>query len=435
MSKDWPDKSQGWNPWACDVQTCIEDHKNAITELQDAYQGHLEIRHLDQEGRIKALETLLKDEDILDRLAALEDNAHCPDPPTEDPEGAVIKPVVTVDPPQEQPKSDGHEDFLEAAYWSFDAMHKGLGKHKGRPQSERDAFKMAVREMLNRKPPQEPPKGYWWCETHECISTQRGCPESRGDGRCRFDWREQPQPKEEPSQGHWECTDCGATVECIRLDIIHASQDFVPEKPDEPPADEGMKRYIKMPVLVLDEVEGWVTDQLQDIDATHYDTPYICQQCTATRDHIKPHPISEEVLRLRHDLSQWVDVANDLRVKTDAQDEEIVHLQNKAILKRAECDGIGSQMLDIQQDCIAGKKEIEQLKAELGHEKAGRNILAGELSKSQAKLESSTKTKRSLLRENESLGRELRQYRRTDTSDACNILAALDTEEETNAPQ
>ncbi len=65
-------------------------------------------------------------------------------------------------PGKEQP-SEGREDRIEAAYWSFDATHNGLGKHKGHPQSERDAFKMAVREMLNRVPSQEQSKWYWWC--------------------------------------------------------------------------------------------------------------------------------------------------------------------------------------------------------------------------------------------------------------------------------
>lgn len=37
---------------------------------------------------------------------------------------------------------------VEAAYWDFDARHKGYGPHKTMPQSERDAFKWAVRAML-----------------------------------------------------------------------------------------------------------------------------------------------------------------------------------------------------------------------------------------------------------------------------------------------
>ena len=33
---------------------------------------------------------------------------------------------------------------IESAYWKFDAAHKGLGKYKGHPQSERDAYKTSV---------------------------------------------------------------------------------------------------------------------------------------------------------------------------------------------------------------------------------------------------------------------------------------------------
>lgn len=45
------------------------------------------------------------------------------------------------------------EEAIEAAYWDFDARHKGYGPHKTTPQSERDAFKWAVRAMLAKAPP------------------------------------------------------------------------------------------------------------------------------------------------------------------------------------------------------------------------------------------------------------------------------------------
>ena len=47
-----------------------------------------------------------------------------------------------------QPAAVPAEDAIEAAYWDFDARHKGYGPHKTMPQSERDAFKWAVRAML-----------------------------------------------------------------------------------------------------------------------------------------------------------------------------------------------------------------------------------------------------------------------------------------------
>jgi len=44
------------------------------------------------------------------------------------------------------------EDELERAYWEMDARIKGLGRHKGRPQPDRDAFKWAVRGMRPMPP-------------------------------------------------------------------------------------------------------------------------------------------------------------------------------------------------------------------------------------------------------------------------------------------
>lgn len=48
------------------------------------------------------------------------------------------------------------DDAIEAAYWDFDARHKGYGPHKMTPQSERDAFKWAVRALLAATPAQQP---------------------------------------------------------------------------------------------------------------------------------------------------------------------------------------------------------------------------------------------------------------------------------------
>lgn len=40
------------------------------------------------------------------------------------------------------------EDRIEAAYWRFDARHKGYGQWKQAPMSERDAFKAEMRNAL-----------------------------------------------------------------------------------------------------------------------------------------------------------------------------------------------------------------------------------------------------------------------------------------------
>ncbi|WP_447988387.1 hypothetical protein [Achromobacter spanius] len=54
------------------------------------------------------------------------------------------------------------EDELESAYWEMDARIKGLGKHKGRPQPDRDAFKWAVRGM-RQMPPKTAPERICIC--------------------------------------------------------------------------------------------------------------------------------------------------------------------------------------------------------------------------------------------------------------------------------
>lgn len=40
------------------------------------------------------------------------------------------------------------EDRIEAAYWRFDARHKGYGQWKQAPMSERDAFRAEMRNAL-----------------------------------------------------------------------------------------------------------------------------------------------------------------------------------------------------------------------------------------------------------------------------------------------
>lgn len=42
------------------------------------------------------------------------------------------------------------DDMAELAYWEFDARRAGMGKWKGMPQSERDAFKAVARKLIRR---------------------------------------------------------------------------------------------------------------------------------------------------------------------------------------------------------------------------------------------------------------------------------------------
>ena len=45
-------------------------------------------------------------------------------------------------------EAEPEEDRIEAAYWRFDARHKGYGKWKTAPMSEREAFKAEMRNAL-----------------------------------------------------------------------------------------------------------------------------------------------------------------------------------------------------------------------------------------------------------------------------------------------
>ena len=42
------------------------------------------------------------------------------------------------------------DDIIEAAFWEFDARRKGDGPYRHIPQSERDAFKSALREAIDK---------------------------------------------------------------------------------------------------------------------------------------------------------------------------------------------------------------------------------------------------------------------------------------------
>lgn len=55
--------------------------------------------------------------------------------------GEAVPPTATV---------EQREDAIEAAYWDFDARHKGIAEWKGHPQSERDAFKQTLRGLIAR---------------------------------------------------------------------------------------------------------------------------------------------------------------------------------------------------------------------------------------------------------------------------------------------
>lgn len=82
--------------------------------------------------------------DISDMLDGQHDITH----QHKNPRVAPAPEALQADPPA-APLS---EEDLEAAYWNFDARKKGDGIFKGRIQSERDAFKWALRGLPVKDP-------------------------------------------------------------------------------------------------------------------------------------------------------------------------------------------------------------------------------------------------------------------------------------------
>ena len=239
--------------------------------------------------------------------------------------------------------------------------------------------------------PQEPPKGVvWWCE--QCEGVVAGDLVKPHDGNAG--------------------TFCH-TVSSNACHIVKWREQPQPEKPDEP---EGMERYIKMPCIFREgprEYNGilMLIDDEDEIACEEYldENGNGWPECV-------PRPISKEVLRLRE-----------------------------------ENDELGKVALSTHNKHESAKDEIEQLRAEKDHnwlkikeQAACLELQTEEVSKLKAELESSTKTKSSLLREKVSLERELARYKKMekvakDKQQLCAvghlehhyitaILAALDTE-------
>lgn len=240
--------------------------------------------------------------------------------------------------------------------------------------------------------PQETPKGAWWCiEDHgEEIAVEDIYPmgggryyHTYGGVRHEVEWREQPQP-DEPEESIELHVPPEKQAE-ISAEFRQRAADI--KKADEP---EGMERYIGMPGTFgngTPEVLGILKADMSAASNIH-EKPYVNDDGTSWEKFI-PHPISAEVLRLREEKN----------------------IDNEAIKLKA------FQLKSAYQD--------RNNHAEISMKRMN------EIAKLKAELEASTKTSRSLLRVKNSLERELRQYRKADTSDADDLLEALDTEEET----
>ena len=89
----------------------------------------------------------------------------------------------------QEPVFNDIDEALEKAYWQFDAMVKGYGKWKLRRQSERDAFKQAVRSIGAFS--YVDPETLHESEEYECVSlalNDRGVPDKDENGNKYSLW-------------------------------------------------------------------------------------------------------------------------------------------------------------------------------------------------------------------------------------------------------
>lgn len=132
-----------------DLKGYRDDIDEAITALREALAAPepepvaLESVHLTRDTRgmcvvrVNGRVAIRDNGDIIDHMATLEWFAAPPAAPADDhatPSGGQ--------------EAGPQEDRIEAAYWRFDARHKGYSQWKTAPMSERDAFKAEMRNAL-----------------------------------------------------------------------------------------------------------------------------------------------------------------------------------------------------------------------------------------------------------------------------------------------
>jgi hypothetical protein len=227
-----------------------------------------------------------------------------------------------------------------------------------------------------------PTTGYWTSDNYICVTHWMPLPEPPEDSDDNMsEWmklqesinREMvelakrvealednahcPDPPQETPKGYWECTKCGDKPNWLPIDqmdkclvgdnmscVRHKCHGTVewheqpqPKKPDEL---EGMERYIGMPCFFSQEVFDYkyigVLKRLSKYDDGNMDL--FVDETGEDFSFCKPHPISEEVWRLR---------------------EENELLQTDFETKKMEWES------DQTSWAIAYQEEIEQLKAEL----------------------------------------------------------------------
>lgn len=275
-----------------------------------------------------------------------------PDPPTEDPEGVVLKPRI-----------------------------------------------------------KDPPKGYWWCP--QCL---------------------EKIPEREIS---WDnCKHHHPPIEVHGSPYIHEIEwHEQPEKPDEPA---GMEQYIGMPCLMRENDSNWRGTRPSWLTSLK-DGKYWDEEGVAWR-YCKPHPISEEVLRLREVLNGAADISLERAEKHSDAIDQIIKLKDELAGKRKEHDDYVAQCVEVRDELTTEQgQEIEQLKEDEKNAvawaegaEANAERLEADLTKLRAELERYKEMER--LAEDVVAGKTCRFGKVNSTHDtkfvARHILAALDTEEE-----
>ena len=375
MSEEWPMK---WTVWRAVAERRIEANEKRLDAFGFWMDKHREMHVKDIDKLLDELESQHLDRRIIELDDVMRNNFTRRLDELEESYKDHLDWASThghPDPPQETPK--GHAEFI------CDSCGKIIGEHD----------KYVVHETYRHFEcagflPQETPKGYWWCRTHDRRSCPTGCPRSMFTMKCNVEWRGPPQetPTEDESEceHRWEThteTECGAGRMYCSLCGMEADEPGGPINPEEPEGKielddtnvvmtdatkryiakpEGMERYIGMPCIfgnTPEYINSFVAELREIKDFGPMAANY-CVSWGSLFQHCKPHPTSEELVRLREERAQLE--------KISAGYEESAN-----------------RLLRVT---LAQEEETARLKIDLGHEKSGRNILAGELSKSQAEL-------------------------------------------------
>lgn len=221
--------------------------------------------------------------------------------------------------------------------------------------------------------------GMYWKDRVEMVCDWLGAGRAKGVDN----WAD-PTPWYEANKSKMLLHEKTRMVVELALWTLKAQHEELSPPEPEPDKPEGMEKYKKMLCWFSTDGKKWVTNILDEIPTDHGVT-YIDSDDNEWR-HCRPHPQSEELLRLKEENEQ-------LKVEWDHLAAVLEDIQRQD--GYASIEGWRSDVKTSRKMVAEAKAETEQLKAELAEK-----------------------------------DKELARYRRTDTSDADDILVARDTEED-----